>query len=346
MLSRVANSLYWMSRYLERAENVARILDVNLQLSLDFRSADPVDVQNHWLPILDCTGDQEAFRAQHKTATAAAVTEFMVFDQRNPNSIISSISQARENARTVRDQIPVETWEELNRLYLFALSNAAREMWLASPTDFFNDVKSTSLLLVGLSETTHIHNEGWLFSQLGRFLERADKTSRILDVRTHTLPASGLPKTLNQITALEWSAVLRSASAWDAFKSIYGADVHPRHVTDLLLFNEDFPRSIRVCVEELNQTLRRITGVAEGRYSNDAEKLAGRLTAELRFGTVKEVFLIGLHEYIDQLQTKLNAIGDAIFSIYISHAFEASALAFTQQEEQQQQSRIFDSRRA
>ncbi len=341
MLSRVANSLYWMARYLERAENVARILDVNLQLSLDFRSLDPVEVQNHWLPILDCTGDQDAFRAQHKHITAAAVTEFMVFDQQNPNSIVSSICQARENARTVRDQISVESWEQLNRLYLFAIAPAARHMWASSPSDFFNEVKSTSLLLIGLSETTHIHNEGWLFSQFGRFIERADKTSRILDVRTHTLPARGLPKTVNQTAALEWSAVLRSASAWDAFKTLYGADVHPRNVAGLLLFNEDFPRSIRVCVEQLNATLRRISGVAEGRYSNDAEKLAGRLTAELRFGTVEEVFAVGLHEYLDQLQAKLNTIGDAVFSIYISHAFNDSETAFVQQEEKQQQARIF-----
>src|ERR1041384_921767 len=142
MLSRVANSLYWMSRYIERAENVARILDVNLQLSLDFHSLDPVEVQSHWLPIVDCTGDQEPFRAQHPHVTAAAVTEFMVYDQQNSNSIVSSICQARENARMVRDQITIETWEQLNRLYLFVCSNDARQMWLESPTDFFNQIKA------------------------------------------------------------------------------------------------------------------------------------------------------------------------------------------------------------
>ncbi len=237
----------------------------------------------------------------------------------------------------VRDQISHETWEQINRLYLFAHSPVARQMWASSPSDFFAEVKSASLLLIGLSETTHSHNEGWLFSQLGRFLERADKTSRILDVRTHTLPAHGLPKTVSQTTALEWSAVLRSASAWDAFKAIYGADVQPRHAAELLLFNEDFPRSIRACVEELNAALRRISGVAEGRYSNAAEKLAGRLAADLRFTTVEEVFAVGLHEYLDEIQTKLNAIGKAVFTIYISHAFQTSDLVFSQQEEQQQQ---------
>jgi uncharacterized alpha-E superfamily protein len=338
MLSRVANSLYWMSRYIERADNVARILDVNLQLLLDFRSLDERGLRDHWMPIIQCTGDQESFVARHQNATAAAVAEFMVFEQENPNSIVSSICQARENARMVRDQITVETWEELNRLYLFILSPPARQMWQDSPTEFFNEVKASSLQLIGLSDATHIHNEGWWFSQAGRFLERADKTSRILDVRYHTLPERGVPKTVNQAEALEWAAILRSCSAWDAYKSIYGADVHPRNVTELLLLNEDFPRSARWCADQLNGALRCISGVSPRRFSNDAEKLSGRLVAELQFCAIEEVFEQGLHGYLDRLQFKLNAIGDALFNAYISHAFQAANEEhFVQQEEQQQQ---------
>ena len=338
MLSRVANSLYWMSRYIERAENVARLLDVNLQLLLDFRSLDDEKLRAHWLPIVQTTGDQESFIQQHQRATAAAVTDFMVFRQDNPNSIVSSISQARENARMVRDQITVEMWEELNRLYLFMLSPQARQRWHDSPTDFFNEIKAGSLQLVGLSYATHIHNEGWWFGEAGRFIERADKTSRILDLRYHTLPPRGLPKVVNQTDALEWSAVLRSCSGWDAFKSIYGAEVHPRNVAEFLLLNEDFPRSIRFCVERLNDALRRISGVSDRRFSNDAEKLCGRLAAELQFATVEEVFDAGLHDYIDQVQIKLNQIGNALFEVYIFHAFDPGGVEhFVQQEEQQQQ---------
>jgi uncharacterized alpha-E superfamily protein len=338
MLSRVANSLYWMSRYIERAENIARILDVNLQLLLDFRSLDEEGLRDHWMPIVQCTGDQESFVEQRQGATAAAVAEFMVFRQENPNSIVSSICQARENARMVRDQITAETWEELNRLYLFVLSPPARQMWLDSPTDFFNQIKSSSLLLIGLSYATHIHNEGWWFSQAGRFIERADKTSRILDVRYHTLPARGMPTAVNQTEALEWSAILRSCSAWDVFKSMYGAEVHPRDVADLLLLNEDFPRSVRFCVDQLNGVLRSISGVSGRRFSNDAEKLAGRLVADLQFCAIEEVFDHGLHDYLDQLQLKLNAIGEALFNAYITHAFESSDdEQLVQQEEQQQQ---------
>ncbi len=338
MLSRVANSLFWMSRYIERADNIARILDVNLQLLLDFRSLDDDDAMlDHWMSIVLCSGDEESFLKLHERATAANVSEFMVFQQENPNSIVSSICQARENARMVRDQITLETWEELNRLYLFVLSPAARQMWIDSPTDFFNQVKASSLQLIGLSHATHILNQGWWFSQAGGFIERADKTSRILDVRYHTLPPRGLPKTFDQTEALEWSAILRSCSAWDAYKSIYGAEVHPRHTAELLLLNEDFPRSVRFCVDQLNEALRSISGVSRRRFSNNAEKLCGRLLAELRFSAVEEVFDAGLHDYLDQLQLKLNAIGVELFNTYIFQDFGAGdAEHLVQQEEQQQ----------
>jgi len=342
MLSRVANSLYWMSRYIERAENVARILEVNLQLLLDFRSLDDSDLHDYWMPVIQCTGDQDAFLVRHQRATAAGVAEFMVFRQENPNSIVSSICQARENARMVRDQITVETWEELNRLYLFVLSAAARQMWLDSPTDFFNEIKRSSLQLVGLSHATHIHNEGWWFTQVGRHIERADKTSRILDMRHHTLPPRGLPGAATQTTALEWSAILRSCSAWDAFKSIYGAEVNPRNVAEMLLLNEDFPRSVRFCVDRLNEALRRISGASSQRFSNEAEKLSGRLAASLQFSTIEEVFETGLHAHLDRLQVNLNAIGDALFHTYIFRAFDTGNYeSFVQQEEQQQQAAAF-----
>jgi len=338
MLSRVANSLYWMSRYVERAENVARILDVNLQVLLDFSNLDDEGLHDRWLPVVQAAGDREVFLAQYPRATANSVAEFMVFQQDNPNSIVASVCQARENARMVRDQITVETWEALNRLYLFVLSPHARQLWLDSPTDFFNQIKTGSLHIVGLSSATHLHDEGWWFTQAGHFIERADKTSRILDVHGQTLRTRGLPRATSQADALAWAAVLRSCSAWDSFKTLYGADVQPSNVAQMLIFNEDFPRSIRFCVEHLNHALRRISGVSTRRFSNDAEKLCGRLMAELQFGTIQEIFDTGLHEYLDQLQVQLNLVGDALFKTYIFHAFETAGGAhLVQQEEQQQQ---------
>ena len=338
MLSRVANSLYWMSRYIERAENIARIVDVNLQLLLDIRDLDQARLAQHWLPIVETTGDEKQFFDLHPKATGQAVTEFLVFQSENPNSIYSSICHARENARMVRDQITLEFWEELNRLYWFVRTPQARQGWDQSPSEFFSQIKASSLLLIGQTYATLLHNEGWWFAQVGKFIERTDKTSRILDLRSHSLPEKGVPPHGNQTDALEWSAILRSCSAWDAYKSIHGADVSPRLVAEFLLLNEDFPRSVRFCATELNGALRRISGVPDARFSNDAEKLAGRLVAELQFTTIDEIFEAGLHGYLDLLQTKLNNIGAALFNAYVFPQINnPEDEIMVQQEEQQQQ---------
>jgi uncharacterized alpha-E superfamily protein len=337
MLSRVANSLYWMSRYLERAENIARIVDVNLQLLLDFRDLDDAALAGHWVPIVQSTGDDQMFFALHKKATGQTVTEFLVFQPENTNSIISSVAQARENARMVRDQITIELWEELNRLYLFLRSRAARESWKSSPFEFLQEVKACSLHMQGLTDATILHNEGWQFMQAGKYLERADKTTRILDVRHESLPARGRPRAISQNDALEWSAVLRSTSSWDAYKARHGAEVDPGRVAALLLLSEEFPRSVAFCVAQVNTALRRISGTPEGRFSNDSEKLAGRLLAELHFSTIDEIFEHGLHDYLDLLQQKFNAIGQALFNAYIFQAFTSIEDEILQQQQQQQQ---------
>ena len=340
MLSRVANSLYWMSRYIGRAENTARLVDVNLQLLLDMRKLDDKALAGHWIPIVQSSGDESLFQQLHGRATGKAVAEFLVFQPENSNSILSSLAQARENARMIRDQITAELWEEINRLYLFVHSPQARTMWRHSPHEFFQEIKNSALLLQGLTDGTVMRNEGWQFVQCGRYLERADKTSRILDVRHGSIPARGLPGEVSQADALGWSAILRSCSAWDAYKALYGAEVQPAHVAAFLLLSDLFPRSVRFCVNEIDLALHRISGVAVDRFSNDAEKLAGRLLAELSFSTVEEIFDYGLHAYIDLLQSKLNSIGEALFQAYIFQPFQAlDDDQLQQQEEQQQQAR-------
>jgi uncharacterized alpha-E superfamily protein len=338
MLSRVAHSLYWMARYIERAENIARLVDVNLQLLLDLRDLDEERLAKHWLPIIQSTGDEMDFFKLHPRATGHAVTEFLVFQAENPNSIVQSICSARENARMVRDQLTLELWEELNRLYLFVRSPYARDVWRRSPSEFFQEIKSGSLHLVGIARSTMVRDEGWWFVQTGQFLERGDKTTRILDVRYETLPEHGAPKGVNQAEALEWAAVLRSCSAWDAYKSIYGSEVQPQSVAEFLLLNANFPRSLRFCVVELNRALRQISGAAEGYFRNDTDKLAGRFLAELQFSTIDEIFERGLHQYLDDAQVKLNNIGAALFNTYIFQPFQSpDGEHMVQQEEQQQQ---------
>jgi uncharacterized alpha-E superfamily protein len=338
MLSRVAHSLYWMARYTERAENIARILDVNLQLLLDMRNLDEKRLIEYWLPIVMATGDESEFFKLHPHATGNAVTEFLVFQPENPNSIFQCISSARENARMVRDQLTMELWEELNRIYLFIHSAQARKVWARSPSEFFQEIKAASLHVIGIMNATMVHDEGWRFVQAGQFLERGDKTTRILDVRHQSLPERGVPAAINSTAALEWSAVLRSCSAWDAYKSICGPDVHPRTIAEFLLLDDTFPRSLRFCVSELNRALRRISGVAEGHFCNNAEKLTGRFLAELQFSTIDEIFEQGIHDYLDKAQMKLNDIGNALFHAYISQPFDTlDEEHMVQQEEQQQQ---------
>jgi uncharacterized alpha-E superfamily protein len=204
--------------------------------------------------------------------------------------------------------------------------------------DAFRDIRLGCHLFQGVTDATMAHNEPWHFMRLGRKLERADKTSRILDVRHASLPAHGAPTDPSQTDALGWSAVLRSCSAWDAYKALNGAEIQPALVAEFLLLSDDFPRSVRFAVRHLNTALRRISGVHEGRFSNEGEKLAGRLLAELQFSTAEDIFEIGLHNYIDVLQGKLNAIGEALFQAYIFQPFQTpDDNELRQQEEQQQQ---------
>lgn len=336
MLSRVANSLYWMSRYIERAENIARIVDVNMQLLLDFREAG-FSTDTHWQPIIQATGDDEDFFQHYSEINGLTVRDHLTFQTKNANSIISCIGAARENARVVRDQITQEIWEEINRLYLFLHAPAARELWESNPSEFYQEVKSSSLHLQGLTDATIPHTEGWLFMEAAKYLERADKTTRILDIRHKSVSEKKVPTgSVNPHEALEWAAVLRSCSAWDAYRQIYGADFGPRRITEFLLLSEDFPRSVEFCLVELDSALRRISGVPQGRFSNEAEKLSGRLLAEVRFSSVEDVFHYGFHDYMDLLQTRFNQIGEALFAAYIFQPFN-EAEDFQQQQHQQQQ---------
>ena len=187
MLSRVAHSLYWMSRYIERAENIARLLEVNLQFSIDFRGYDDAHLREHWGSILASSGDLETFEKRYEVADSRSVTEFFAFDLKNENSILSCVFAARENARMIRDQISVEMWETINELYLFLKSRSTADVWAAGPYEFFQDIKRNSHLFQGLTDSTYSRSEGWEFIQFGKFVERAHKTTRILDVKYHIL---------------------------------------------------------------------------------------------------------------------------------------------------------------
>ncbi|MEM9445129.1 MAG: alpha-E domain-containing protein [Verrucomicrobiota bacterium] len=338
MLSRVADSLFWISRYLERAENISRIVDVNLQLMLDFQTLDDESLKAHWEPILQSTAGEDLFHKLYKKCNSKTVTEFLTFQQKNPNSIVRCLYDARENARMVRDQISTDMWEEVNKTYLFMRSKEAKKLWSNEPYDFYRRIRMNSLVIQGIIDATVQQDEGREFLQVGKYLERADKTTRILDVKYHILLPS-VDDVGGAIDKVQWGAILRSASAYDAYKKIYVSDVVPWKVAELLILSEECPRSIRYCMKMLDLSLRNISGTGKASFSNSAEKLTGRLLSELNYSSIEDIFKEGLHEYLDQLQDKFNKIGKEIFKTYIFTPMpsldEEIDVQFQQQQQQQ-----------
>lgn len=306
MLSRVASSIYWMNRQIERAENLARFVEVNLQLVID----SPPGAVEQWQPLVDATGDHEDYKARYGTATRETVIEFLSSDPANPNSIFSCLAMARENARTVRESISNELWLALNDTFLSVCSEDAKRRAIQRPIEFFAEVRNSSRLIEGITNATLLRGEAWHFSRLGRMIERADKTSRILDIKYFFL----LPDTQDVGTPLDdlhWFAVLESTSASEMFR-LGRRDVDVRSIADFLVLNPYFPRSVRFCTVNAGESMSAITGSAPGMYSNDAERLLGRMGSRLEFSKVEEIIHVGLHEYLDACQTELNAIGAAI----------------------------------
>ena len=311
MLSRAAESIYWMSRYLERAENVARFIDVNCHLMLDL----PIEVKGQWEPLVLTTGDQDLFYENYATDNQANVIDFLTFSPVNPNSILSCLQNARENARSIREIISTEMWEQINKFYL-QVQNIDKPHAQGAPHAYFTDIIMASHLFTGILRNTMSHNEAWQFARLGRSLERADKTSRILDVKYFfLLPDVGDVGT--PYDNIQWSALLKSASALEMYRKQYGP-IEPHNVVDFLILNREFPRAIRYCLFEANQSLHTISGTPEGSFQNPSEQVLGRLLAELDYTSIDEIITRGLHEYLDAFQTRLNQIDNAVFETFFT----------------------------
>jgi uncharacterized alpha-E superfamily protein len=305
MLSRVADSMFWMSRYIERAENIARFLDVNAFLHWDLGDT----VEEQWDPLIAVTGDEPLFRERYGKATRESVCRFLMFDSEYPNSIMSCLSAARENARIIREYISTAMWAQINKFYLL-VHDAPRDMTVEATSQFCEEVRLGAQLFVGVTDGTFSHGEGWHFARMGRLLERADKTSRILDVRYFLL----LPQVSDVGTPLDivqWSALLRCASALNMYRAQHGR-ISPGRIAEFLLLDADFPRAVRHCCDVADRSLRFITGTPAGTFRNNAEKRLGRLRAELDYTAIDDVFNEGFHEFIDRLQLRLNEVGDAI----------------------------------
>jgi len=336
MLSRVAGSLYWMSRYLERAENQARLIDVNLQILLDFGQVPDETLKEHWVPILRSSGDEDLFFQLYETADSGNVTEFLTFRTENPNSLISCICNARENARQVRDQISSEMWEVLNDAYHFIQDANAHKVWSEGASAFYDQIKRFSHLFQGITVSTFSRSEGFEFIQFGKYLERADKITRLLDIKYHIL----LPKATDvggAVDTAQWHAVLRSASAVEAYRRFYVADILFKKVVEFLIFQDSFPRSLMFCLEQMNDFIQLITNGAESaegrRFSDFLSRVSG--------AQVNQVFNQGLHEFLQKAQLEIAAIGGYLFTTYMYHppVDIQAEIRFHQQQEQQQQIR-------
>jgi uncharacterized alpha-E superfamily protein len=319
MLSRVADSLYWMSRYIERAENNARIADVNLQMLLDLTSPKGSDSPQQWNPIISSLEEDELFGSLYDKTDGKAVIDFVSLQKKNPNSIYSCLTNARENARTTSEQISSEMWEQINRLYLFVKSDAAKKLVRSSPYEFFNRIILGSHLFQGITDATMTHGEGWDFIRIGKLLERADCTSRILDVKYHILLPSG-EKVGGNIDTIQWMSVLKSCSALEAYRKIYVGQVAPWRVAEFLITHSAFPRSIRFSVDYFDAALHHISGSSETRYANEAERVSGRLRSDLDYITIGDIFKFGLHEYLESIQERLVEISNAMQASYCAES--------------------------
>ncbi|MES2571834.1 MAG: alpha-E domain-containing protein [Verrucomicrobiota bacterium] len=315
MLSRVADSLYWLSRYIERAENNARILDVNLEVTLDCERAGPLEERINWLPILATLEDQTLFNKHQSVVNARTVCEFVTFSTENPNSILSCVARARENARTVREYISSEMWERINGFYLWFHSEEARALYHSSAIDLYRHIVDYAHQFHGTTDATLTQGEGWNFMQAGKYLERADSASRILDLKYHILLPEG-ESVGGTVDTIQWQAVLKSCSAFEAYRKVHTGQVTPWRVVEFILLHEGFPRSVRFCVDGFDRALHRISGCDRAHYANPAERLSGRLLSDLHFASIQDIFKQGLHQYLDNIQVRLVEAASAMRQQY------------------------------
>lgn len=317
MLSRVADSLYWMSRYMERAEHTTRLLDVNLNLMLDesSRSAD-----HRWKRMLYALGSPADVAW---TGDPYALTDRLSFDTEVPASILSCIIAARENSRHVREQISTEQWHRLNTLYLQVTRPEVRRVDRSEPSDFLQQVMEAVHQFQGVSDSTMSHGEGWQFIQVGRYIERASATALLLEAYHDDLwmVQEHIPEGTEY---LEWMGLLRSATAFEAYCKVYTADVTPDRVLEFLLLDEDFPHSVRFSIDTLQCALEAIQGEAGKSMAEPLRRLSGRLQASLHYASVEEILRGDVVAHLREIQMQCRSIHRKMYELYIDYSIQAA----------------------
>jgi uncharacterized alpha-E superfamily protein len=318
MLSRIAESLFWLARYIERAEDTARILDVNYHMLLE-QSQQAYRLR--WEPLIIMAGEENRFRQCYDEANAENVFDFLAFRQDNPSSIVQCIAKARENARTIRDRISREMWEDINGLYYKISGFDSQNEIAAGPHRFCDEIKFGAHRFHGVTDATMPHDEGWQFLRIGWSLERAEMTSRLVDVQYQNL-LEELPAVVGPDNH-QWMAVLRSVGAFEAYHRQYHSSIEPEKVAEMLILHPLHPRSIRFSGGEVRTGLRALSGTGPDSYANEAERLAGRIVQRLSYDRVDEIFKQGLHSYLRELLRIFGAIGDDIARTYFYYAVVA-----------------------
>ncbi|MBO9537115.1 alpha-E domain-containing protein [Herbaspirillum sp.] len=314
MLSRTADHLFWMARYTERAENTARMLDVHVQTALLPQSAD--DAEQGWRAVLGISELLYGYNQKYDKLTQQDVIDYMVRDPNNPSSIASCLRQARENARAVRGALTTEAWEIQNATWIKMQSYLQTNALEHSPSDFFEWVKHRSHLSRGVTIGTMLKDEAFHFIRLGTFLERADNTARIIDVKFHgaresqsqTQPGQPGKNGDGQIDFYYWAAILRSVSGFEIYRKVYRDVITPERVAELLILRPDMPRSLLACMGHVLSNLKNV----HNDVSADTERFAGKLHADLKFARIEEVLDAGLHDYLTVFLERIFELGNRI----------------------------------
>ena len=307
MLSRVADSLYWLSRYLERAEHVCRLTGVYLDLILDQSPHLADERYQHYLKILKLDGQvDESFSVKN-------LFQSIVFDDSNVNSIAASIGMARENARQVREQMSSETWLQINQLYLM-ITNPPRTVWRKQPTVYLQEILRNLYLIGGTIDSTMSHDEGWQFIRLGGYLERSSSIAHLIDTHFNSFGDSDAAAE----DYFDWVALLKSCTAFEAYCRVYTANLRPELIADFLLLNPEFPHSLEFSASKIHETSQQIAAITKSVRNRTLSRRTGRLRSLLEFGQIDEIMNTGLDLFLADVQTLNNQINESVYQVYIS----------------------------
>ncbi|MBP2304385.1 alpha-E domain-containing protein [Azospirillum melinis] len=301
LLSRYAECIFWMARYMERAENLARILDVHETFARDTRGA------TNWFSIVQLNADEKDFFSRHDRPTAEAVVHYYMFDSQNHNSLLSMLRMARENARTLRPWISTEMWTQINVFHNKLLEMSVKDVAAQNLSKVCTWIKEECQTHTGITEGTFYRDQGWYFYQMGKYIERADQTTRLLDIKYHTLLPSPV-EVGSTLDVSQWTTVLRCTAGYHAFRRVYPRGMSPATVAGFMLYNEGFPRSVVMCVRQIDGVLTRMRSRYDLRGGSAAMERVDELLAALLSRPIDAVLRDGLHEYLDWIQLQLNII--------------------------------------